>query len=164
MSQYSEAYTDLTNFLGQFQAAFTLKQSLGRAREAEQFIEQASNLRDAAEVEHKALLDKIEDAKQNLKEVENDTDRVSLASRQRLEDALDEREQRFNKNMEERQRSADIKLKTVEDKIVSLADEVRESENNRDIAREKTRVIEQELAKVERIRLEVLRDLQEGGM
>lgn len=164
MSQYSEAYSGAVNFLSQFDYVFKLKTVLGQAKEAEQYIEQASVLRDEAAAEHRKLLDAIVDAKQNLKAVENDTDRVSLASRQRLEDALKEKEQRFNNDMEERQRTADNKLKAVENKIASLAGEVRESENKRDVARERTRVIEQELAKVERARVEVLRDLQEGGM
>ena len=164
MSQYDDAYSGAVNFLSNFDYIYQLKTVLGKAKEAEQYIEQASVLRDKAAVEHKKILDTIEDAKQNLKAVENDTDRVSLASRQRLEDALDERESRFNKDMEERQRVADDKLQRVEDKIESLKAETMELEAKRDVARERTRVIEKELAKAEGARLAVLRDLQEGSM
>jgi len=162
MSKYDDAYNATVNALAFIQPLEALKQSLGKAKEAEQFVEQASVLRDKAALEHKKILKAIEDAKQNLKAVENDTDAVSLASRQRLEDALEERKQRFNKDMEERQRVADGKLQRTEDKIESLKGETVDLEAKRNAVRERTQVIEKELDEVERQRLKVLKALQQG--
>ena len=110
MSQYSEAYSALVNYISSVQPSTVLKEVLGEAKEAEQYIKGAE-----AEVKaFKSQVDKLKAEKltitTEIAELKSNQGEARTAALKRLDDEMEEKRKTAARNMKQSETASTSRL------------------------------------------------------
>jgi len=160
MSQYSDAHSATINFLSQFDSISRLKDTLGKAKEAEDFIAKSDSVVKA----HKAEVDKLKADKQTLaaeiSDLKTDKDEVRKAALKRLDDEIEEKRQRAAADAMNAEGLAGLRLTSIEERIISAKAIAVKSDIDAKAAQVRLGEVNSALASAERDRKEAIAALQ----
>jgi len=160
MSQYSDAYGATINFLSQFDPVYQLKETLGKANDAEKFIADTQAEIDKLETEADKLKSDNQAAIDEIATIKATRAAIHDSAIERLNDAIEEKQKTAALNARNAEQAASERLVVINDGIASANTAAIEADERAIIARERLAEVEKALAASERERREAVAHLQ----
>jgi len=160
MSQYSEAYGATVNFLSQFDPVYQLKETLGKAKDAEEFIADTQAEIDKLKTEADKLDSDNQAAITEIASIKATRAGIHDSAIERLNDAIEEKQKTAALNAKSAEQAASERLAVINNGIASANTAAIEADERAIIARERLAEVEKALAASERERREAVAHLQ----
>ena len=160
MSQYSDSYSATINFLSQFDPVYRLKTTLGKAKDAEQFITGAKATVDGFKAEVEALKTERQTITVEIAALKSDQDSARVAALKRLDDEIEEKRKTADKNMRQSEAASTSRLVAINLDIDAAKAQKKSAVEEARVARVDLTEVINALAASERERKEAIAALQ----
>jgi len=160
MSEYSDAHSATVNFLSRFDPVYRLKETLGLAKEAEQYIERAEAEVSGIKAQVQKLVTEKRVLASEIAALKIDKDEVRVAALKRLNDAIEEKRLAAEKTWKKEELAAQTRLDDINQRTTLAQTQEREAKEKAEAARRALDEVNKALAASERERREAIAVLQ----